>query len=120
MKSDNKSTTFNSRTEGDIEPIFCYDQPIRKDIHYRGNKDWPRSDQDDQLNAARTSTDIDYTYRRLDHESWLQRKDMIDDDNFVGSEEWCINEDREKENPEKFGFLDTGDGVSTWSDDEEV
>lgn len=120
MFTDNKSIIFPSRSEGDLSACHCFDHPIRKDIAEYSSNEWPRHDQTESRDIARGSIDYDYTSRRDDTESWLQRKGLIDCDNSDPDSYWDINEDREPENPEKYAVVEITGDPTVWSVDEEV
>lgn len=106
MKKDNKCIGFPARNEGFAECIFNFDQAIRKDIAWGGMTDYPRNDEDDGNVLARDNQDHDYSAKRDDDESWMERRNSNgDQENQIReeNEDYYLLVNREPEQPEMFG-----------------
>lgn len=104
MKRDNKCIGFPARNEGFAECIYNFDQAIKKEIAWGGDTDYPRHDEDDGNVLARDRIDHDYTARREDHESWMERRKPNSDlENQHHDEGYYLLINQDPEQPEMFG-----------------
>lgn len=105
MKQDNKYVAFPGRDCDSVECVYSYDLPIKKELANLTPDSWPRVDDGDENCIARYVTDIDYNSRRDDPDSWMFRKELMDNDNYTGGETWDIEDDRNPEDPDRSAFM---------------